>query len=112
MALRAEQMTFVHTGARWLMLAAIVVTAVFFSSQAEKVAEVEPFKTSITLIFMRSAPFMLYAVALLIAGMFHYKFFAAISVRSARRTPRSVSCAAGSGFRAARNAVRTARCAG
>ena len=47
----------------------------FFSSQAEKVAEVEPFKTSITLIFMRSAPFVLYAVALLIAGMFHYKFF-------------------------------------
>ena len=44
-------------------------------NQAEKVAEVEPFKTSITLIFLRSAPFVLYAVALLIAGMFHYKFF-------------------------------------
>jgi transcriptional regulator of nitric oxide reductase len=60
---------------KFFVLAAILVTALFFSSQAEKVAEVEPFKTSITLIFMRSAPFVLYAVALLIAGMFHYKFF-------------------------------------
>ncbi|MCI4677590.1 4Fe-4S binding protein [Rhodoblastus acidophilus] len=60
---------------KFLVLAVILVTAVFFTNQAEKVAEVEPFKTSITLIFMRSAPFVLYAVALLIAGMFHYKFF-------------------------------------
>ncbi len=60
---------------KFLVLAVILVTAVFFSNQAEKVAEVEPFKTSITLVFMRSAPFVLYAVALLIAGMFHYKFF-------------------------------------
>jgi len=60
---------------KFLVLAAILVTAVLFSSQAEKIAEVEPFKTSITLVFMRSAPFVLYAVALLIAGMFHYKFF-------------------------------------
>lgn len=60
---------------KFLVLAAILVTAFFFSSQAERIAEVEPFKTSITLVFMRSAPFVLYAVALLIAGMFHYKFF-------------------------------------
>ncbi len=60
---------------KFLVLAVILFTALFFSSQAEKVAEVEPFKTSITLIFLRSAPFVLYAVALLIAGMFHYKFF-------------------------------------
>ena len=60
---------------KFIVLAAILVTALFFSNQAEKVAEVEPFKTSITLIFLRSAPFVLYAVALLIAGMFHYKFF-------------------------------------
>jgi NosR/NirI family transcriptional regulator, nitrous oxide reductase regulator len=60
---------------KFLVLSAVVVTALFFSDQAEKVAEVEPFKTSITLIFMRSAPFVLYAVALLIVGMFHYKFF-------------------------------------
>jgi transcriptional regulator of nitric oxide reductase len=60
---------------KFIVLAAILVTALFFSNQAEKVAEVEPFKTSITLIFMRSAPFVLYAIALLVVGMFHYKFF-------------------------------------
>ncbi len=60
---------------KFLVLAVILVTALVFSSQAEKVAEIEPFKTSITLIFIRSAPFVLYAVALLILGMFHYKFF-------------------------------------
>jgi len=60
---------------KFLVLAAILVTAVFFSSQAEKVAEIEPFKTSITLIFVRSIPFVLYALVLLILGMFHYKFF-------------------------------------
>jgi transcriptional regulator of nitric oxide reductase len=60
---------------KFLVLATILVTAVFFSAQAEKIAEVEPFKTSITLIFARSAPFVLYAAALLLLGMFHYKFF-------------------------------------
>jgi transcriptional regulator of nitric oxide reductase len=60
---------------KFLVLAIILVTAVFFTSQAERIAEVEPFKTSITLIFMRSVPFVLYAVALLTLGMFHYKFF-------------------------------------
>lgn len=60
---------------KFIVLAAILITAVLFSSQAERVAEVEPFKTSITLMFMRSAPFVLYALALLIAGLFHYKFF-------------------------------------
>jgi transcriptional regulator of nitric oxide reductase len=60
---------------KFLVLAAILITALAFSSQAEKVAEVEPFKTSITLLFMRSAPFVLYAVVLLLLGLFHYKFF-------------------------------------
>jgi transcriptional regulator of nitric oxide reductase len=60
---------------KFIVLAVILVTAVFFSSQAEKIAEIEPFKTSITLIFIRSAPFVLYAAALLLLGMFHYKFF-------------------------------------
>jgi transcriptional regulator of nitric oxide reductase len=60
---------------KFLVLAVMLATAAFFSGQAEKVAEVEPFKTSITLMFARSLPFVLYAVALLIAGMFHYKFF-------------------------------------
>jgi polyferredoxin len=39
------------------------------------IVEVEPFKTAITLNFMRSWPFVVYAVGLLITGMFVYKFF-------------------------------------
>jgi len=60
---------------KFVVLAAILGVAIFFSSWAETAAEVEPFKTSITLVFMRGAPFVLYAVLLLIVGMFHYKFF-------------------------------------
>ena len=60
---------------KFLVLGVILVTAFFFTAYAEQVAEVEPFKTSITLVFVRSAPFVIYAVALIVAGMFHYKFF-------------------------------------
>lgn len=38
-------------------------------------AEVEPFKTAITLKFMRAWPFVLYAAALLLAGLFIERFF-------------------------------------
>ncbi|MDW3225778.1 MAG: 4Fe-4S binding protein [Paracoccaceae bacterium] len=43
--------------------------------QAERLAEVEPFKTAIILNFMRAWPFVTYAVALLIAGLFVERFF-------------------------------------
>lgn len=42
---------------------------------AEKAAEVEPFKTAIVLHFLRSWPFVLYAVALLAASLFVDRFF-------------------------------------
>jgi polyferredoxin len=38
-------------------------------------AEVEPFKTAITLKFMRDWPFVVYAALLLIAGLFIERFF-------------------------------------
>jgi NosR/NirI family transcriptional regulator, nitrous oxide reductase regulator len=38
-------------------------------------AEVEPFKTAISLKFIRAWPFVLYAVALLVAGLFVERFF-------------------------------------
>jgi NosR/NirI family transcriptional regulator, nitrous oxide reductase regulator len=38
-------------------------------------AEVEPFKTAISLKFIRAWPFVLYAVALLVAGLFIERFF-------------------------------------
>ncbi|WP_300253913.1 NosR/NirI family protein [Bradyrhizobium sp.] len=42
---------------------------------AERFAEVEPFKTAIILKFARSWPFALYAVALLVIGLFIERFF-------------------------------------
>lgn len=43
--------------------------------RAEYLAEVEPFKTAIILNFMRAWPFVAYAAALLIAGLFVERFF-------------------------------------
>jgi len=42
---------------------------------AERFAEVEPFKTAIILKFARSWPFVIYAVALLVIGLFVERFF-------------------------------------
>ena len=43
--------------------------------QAEHLAEVEPFKTAIVLKFVRTWPFVAYAVALLVAGLFVERFY-------------------------------------
>ena len=43
---------------------------------AEQLSEVEPFKTAIVLKFFREWLFVLYAVALLVAGLFVERFFA------------------------------------
>src|SRR3546814_20068370 len=45
------------------------------SSDLERLAEIEPFKTSIILRFMRDWPFVVFAVALLVAGLFIERFF-------------------------------------
>jgi len=53
-----------------------IVTASFYSlTLAEQLAEAEPFKTSITLYFVRYWPFVAYAVGLLLTGMFIHKFY-------------------------------------
>lgn len=43
--------------------------------QAERLAEVEPFKTAIVLKFVRAWPFVVYALALLAAGLFVERFY-------------------------------------
>ncbi len=43
--------------------------------QAEHLAEVEPFKTAIVLKFLRAWPFVAYAAALLLAGLFVERFY-------------------------------------
>ena len=60
---------------KYIILAGLLVTAYFSLSLAEQLAEVEPFKTAVTLAFVRSWPFVLYAIGLLIAGLFVHKFF-------------------------------------
>ena len=57
------------------VLAAILLSAVFSAELTDKLVEIEPFKTAITLNFIRSWPFVLYAGGLLVASMFVYKFF-------------------------------------
>lgn len=62
-------------GLKYLILAGLVATSFWSISGAERAAEVEPFKTAITLGFVRDWPFVLYASALLLAGLFVHKFF-------------------------------------
>jgi len=60
---------------KYPILAVILVSAIFSSRITDMVVEVEPFKTAITLNFIRSLPFVLYAIGLLVANLFIYKFF-------------------------------------
>jgi NosR/NirI family transcriptional regulator, nitrous oxide reductase regulator len=60
---------------KYVVLAVILAAALASSALAERIAEIEPFKTAITLVFVRSAPFALYAFGLLVGGMFVYKCF-------------------------------------
>jgi transcriptional regulator of nitric oxide reductase/ferredoxin len=56
----------------FLALFAISLNSVTMAFQG---AEVEPFKTAISLKFVRAWPFVVYAVALLVAGLFVQRFF-------------------------------------
>ncbi|MGN6389257.1 MAG: 4Fe-4S binding protein [Burkholderiaceae bacterium] len=60
---------------KYVVLAAIVGSAFVSSALTDKLVEVEPFKTAITLNFVRSWPFVLYAVGLLALSAFVYKGF-------------------------------------
>jgi polyferredoxin len=56
---------------KYVALALIVVTA----GATDALVELEPFKTAITLNFVRAWPYVAYAVALLVANAFVHKFF-------------------------------------
>ena len=60
---------------KYLLLAGIVLSASLSSNITDLAIELEPFKTAITLNFARSWPFVVYALGLLIANLFVYKFF-------------------------------------
>jgi len=60
---------------KYMVLAVICVSAMVSVSWSSRLVEIEPFKTSITLVFDRSWPFVAWAVALLLLNMVVYKFF-------------------------------------
>jgi NosR/NirI family transcriptional regulator, nitrous oxide reductase regulator len=61
--------------AKYAILAAILVTALLSVQWTDRLVEVEPFKTSITLLFKRGWPFVLWAAGLLLLSSFVYKGF-------------------------------------
>lgn len=60
---------------KYALLAGILAAALFSAELTDRLVEAEPFKTAITLNFVRAWPFVLYAVALLLLSATIYKFF-------------------------------------
>ena len=60
---------------KYLFLTGLVGLSLQEMVLAFKLAEVEPFKTAITLHFLRSWPFVLYVIVILIAGLFVERVF-------------------------------------
>ncbi|MDQ0444931.1 4Fe-4S binding protein [Methylobacterium persicinum] len=61
--------------AKYVVLVGLLAATAAGSPAADAMAEVEPFKTAITLSFLRSWPFVAYAVGLLVLNLFVYKGF-------------------------------------
>lgn len=60
---------------KYLIFLALLGLSVYSLALAERLAEIEPFKTAIVLRFDRSWPYVLFAVALLGIGLFVERFF-------------------------------------
>ncbi|WP_121627657.1 4Fe-4S binding protein [Poseidonibacter antarcticus] len=60
---------------KYVVLAALILSVIFAPNISEYLIEIEPFKTSITLIFDREIPYVLYALFWLFLGMFLFKGF-------------------------------------
>jgi polyferredoxin len=60
---------------KYPLLAAILASALLAPDLTDKLVELEPFKTAITLSFVRAWPYVAYAAGLLLLSMFVYKFF-------------------------------------
>lgn len=60
---------------KYFILLILIVTAIFIPNINEYLKEIEPFKTSITLIFDREVPYVLYALFWIILSMFVFKAF-------------------------------------
>lgn len=60
---------------KYVLLALILGSACIANAWTDRLVELEPFKTAITLNFVRSLPYVLYAVALLMLSGVIYKFY-------------------------------------
>jgi NosR/NirI family nitrous oxide reductase transcriptional regulator len=60
---------------KYIIFLGLFAVSLMSIERAEMLAEVEPFKTAIILNFIRAWPFVAYAAALLIAGLFVERFF-------------------------------------
>jgi len=60
---------------KYMIFLGLFGVSLYSIEQAEHLAEVEPFKTAIVLKFMRTWPFVAYAGALVIAGLFVERFY-------------------------------------
>lgn len=60
---------------KYIIFLGLFGLSLYYLSMSEEASEVEPFKTAIVFRFMREWPFVLYAVALLFAGLFVERFF-------------------------------------
>jgi transcriptional regulator of nitric oxide reductase len=60
---------------KYLILAAIVLSAWWLPALCDRLVEIEPFKTAITLNFVRAWPYVAWAAGLLALSMVSYKFF-------------------------------------
>ena len=60
---------------KYMIFLGLFGVSIYSLSLGERLSEVEPFKTAIVLRFIRDWPFVIFAVALLIAGLFIERFF-------------------------------------
>lgn len=60
---------------RYVVLALLILSVIFAPNITEYLIEIEPFKTSITLIFDREIPYVLYAVFWILLSMYIFKGF-------------------------------------
>ncbi len=60
---------------KYIIFLALFAAALTSLDRGEQLAEIEPFKTAIVLRFMREWPFVTFAIALLIAGLFIERFY-------------------------------------
>ncbi|MGD8233658.1 4Fe-4S binding protein [Vibrio sp. TRT 1302] len=60
---------------KYLILSSLILVALYSLPMAESLAEVEPFKTTITLHFIREVPFTIYAAVLLLISLKIHKFY-------------------------------------